>query len=286
MFKSAGPRDSGVVLGFAACYGAIGFLALLLSFVSIVSGTGSVPRGVIILIALQLIAAGLLRASGNIALTRPWISALICTAVLLPLLAMQVTLLREPYVALSRGSASPAMLATLMVSVVLLVAAVWVVATNWQEPDEAGLIFLPIGMTVPALIGMRSTILQRPALQMLAEVMILAAAATAIAWFFPQASRVFVPPVAVAIEFVVLWVTGHGPWFHETSGDIVRVLYSAMLAVTVVLVVAVPFAAMWIKHGAARAASPPNPARPAGERRPTRTKSVTPPRRARASIRR
>jgi hypothetical protein len=71
-----------------------------------------------------------------------------------------------------------------------------------------------------------------------------------VAWILSQPGRLLVPSVAVAVEFVILWATGHGPWFHETSGDIVRVLYSLMIGVSVVLVVMVPFAAAWIRQRA------------------------------------
>jgi len=147
---------------------------------------------------------------------------------------------------------------------------------------------------VPALIGMRSTIGQDPALRMIGQVMLLAAAATALAWILPVSSRLLVPAGAVAIEFVFLWATGHGPWFHVTSGNIVRVLYSVILAVSVILVVAVPFTALWVNHGAKQAvlaqaksnrSSVPPPARPvspAGARTrrggtPTTESSAKPP---------
>lgn len=228
----------------------VGCLSLLVSVVPPVKGSGSVPRGLFLVILVQVVVTAVLRANERHPLMRSWISTTLCSAVLVPLLALQVTLLREPYVSLAERSAAPSMVATLIVAMVLLAGAVWAVATSWEDPDEAGLLFMPQGMMVPALIGMRSTILQGPALEMLGEVMLLAAAATAVAWILPPASRLLVPPVAVAAEFILLWATGYGPWFHATSGDIVRVLYSLMLAVSVILIVAVPFVATWLRHGA------------------------------------
>jgi hypothetical protein len=258
------PHESGFVLGMAIAPGVVALLSIVVSFLPVLAGTGSVPRGLMLVIAAQAIAFGVLRAGEGHPLMRSWVSTLICSAVLLPLLALQVTLLREPYVALARQSAAPSMVATFIVTMVLFVGAVWTVATSWENPDEAGLLFMPQAMMVPAMIGMRSTILQGPALEMLGKILFLAAVATAVAWLLPQPSRLLVPPVTVAVEFVALWATGHGPWFHATSGDIVRVLYSVMLAVSVILVVMVPYTAAWVRHGAGIAMqSRPKPRRKA-----------------------
>ena len=263
------PRESGYLLGLAAAPTVVGVLALVASLFSALSGGGSVPRGLVLIVFVQLVAAGLLRATEHGALMRSWIATMIVSAVLVPLIALQVTLLREPYVSWERGSASPSLVATLVVSVVLFVGAVWSVATSWAEPDVAGLLFLPQGMIVPALIGMRSAIQEQPAIEMLGYMMLLAAGATAVAWMVPPASRILAPPFALAIEFVLLWLAGYGPWFHATSGDIVRVLYSVMLALAVILTVAVPFAALWVKHGAS--------AIHAAKRRPIRPIATPPP---------
>ena len=269
--RSLSAHESGFVLGMAIAPAMVGFLAIVVSFIPLLAGTGSIPQGLILVILFQFGVTAFLRASDNHPLMHSFISTLICSAVLAPLLALQVTLLREPYVSVSRDSAAPSMVATLIVSMVLIVGAVWSVASSWESPDEAGLLFMTQGMMVPALIGMRSTIGQDPALRMIGQVMLLAAAATALAWILPVSSRLLVPAGAVAIEFVFLWATGHGPWFHVTSGNIVRVLYSVILAVSVILVVAVPFTALWVNHGANQAvlaqaksnrSSVPPPARP------------------------
>jgi hypothetical protein len=246
----ARPHESGIVLGLAVAPLGVGLLAFLASLTPILSGGGSVPRGLLLIALVQVIAASLLHATDQTSLMHSWTATLISSAVLVPLLALQVTLLREPYVSWSRGSASPSMVATLIVAMVLTVGAVWAVAVSWSEPDVAGLLFMPQAMVVPAMVGMRNSIQLQPALEMLGRVLLLTAMAMAVAWILPSATRVLVPPFAVAIEFVLLWVTGYGPWFHETSGDIVRILYSVMLALAVVLVVAVPFVALWLKHGA------------------------------------
>jgi hypothetical protein len=199
------PHESGFVLGMAVAPAVVGLLALSVSFLPILSSGGSVPRGLMIVIAIQVIAVGILKASEYLHLMRIWFSTLICSAVLVPLLALQVTLLREPYVSWGRGSASPPLVATLVVAMVLLVCAVWAVATSWDDPDQAGLLFMPQAMVVPALIGMRSTILESATLRIFGQILCLAAIAIAISWLLPPAMRLLTPPIAIAVEFVWSW---------------------------------------------------------------------------------
>lgn len=215
------------------------------------AGGGSLPLGLIVVILTQVAITAALHVNGRTALVPSWLAAMICSAVLLPLLALQVALLREPYVSWSRQSASPAMVATVVAGMTIAAGATWAIAVGWEHPDEAGLLFMPQAMMVPALIGMHGTVMQRPALQMFGAVMLLSAIATGVGWLLEPATRVFIPAGALGVEVLALWATGYGPWFQATSGDIVRVLYGAMLALAVVLVVAVPFVAMWVSQGAA-----------------------------------
>jgi hypothetical protein len=222
---AANPLEGGLVLGMAIAPAAVGFVSLLMSVATILSGTGSIPRGLIVVLLAQGAAGFILTLNDRDPLLPSWISTSICSAVLLPLLALQVALLREPYVSWSRGSASPAVVATVVVGMIVVVGAVWAVAASWEHPDEAGLLFMPQALMIPALIAVHSTLMQNQALRVLGLVMLLTAAATALSWLLDPSARLFVPPVALAVEFVGLWITGHGPWFQATSGDVVRVLY-------------------------------------------------------------
>lgn len=244
------PNEGGLVLGMALAPAAVGLFSLFVSVVSFIGRSDGAPRGLILVLLMQAgVAFGLALNERN-PLVPSWIATIVCSAVLLPLLAIQVSLLREPYVSWSRGSASPAMVATVVVSMVVLAGAVWSVVTGWEHPDEAGLLFMPQAMMVPALIGMHATVQQASALRILGTVMLMSAVATGISWLLQPSARIFVPPAALAVEVLGLWLSGHGPWFHATSGDIVRILYCVMLAQSVVLVVSVPIAAMWVNHGA------------------------------------
>lgn len=242
-----------VVLGLAIAPGLTGAIALLFSLASPLSGFGAIPLGLLLLIVIQVTSYAVTRGEASGPLARAWLTMTVTTVGLVPLLALQVALLREPYVALSRGSATPALIASAVVVGLLLVIAGWCAIGYWETPAEAALVFMPVALVVPAFIGLRTTIDQRVALEALAEASLLAAGATVIAWSLPRPARPLVPPAALAVQFVALWLTGRGPSVPSTSGGVVLALYVTMLVVTVLLVVVVPLVAAWLQRQALRA---------------------------------
>ena len=238
-------RGSGAILGLAVAPAITGLTALFLGALPMFSSSaGTMPRGMLALLFLQL--AGLLisRALQEPALVLGWTSTLFVSCLLAPLLALQVTLLREPYVSLARHSATPALFATFVVAIVILFGAVWCVVVGWSDPDQAALLFMPAGLLWPAMIGAGAVVSQRSALLTLAEVSLICAAAMALAVLLPPFARIFVPAGMLAFEFVFLWISGHGPWFQPTSGGIVRTVYAGSLVLSVLLIVAAPLMAM------------------------------------------
>ena len=238
-------RGSGAILGLAIAPGVTGLAALALGLVpTFSSSAGTMPRGMLALLFLQL--AGLLvaRSMQSPALVLSWTATLFVSCLLEPLLALQVTLLREPYVSLARHSATPALFATFVVAIVIMFGAVWCVVVGWSDPDQASLLFMPAGLLWPAMIGIGAVVSQRSALLTLAEVMLISAAAMSLAMVLPPFARIFVPAGAIAFEFLFLWISGQGPWFQPTSGGIVRTVYIGSLALSVLLIVAAPLMAM------------------------------------------
>lgn len=70
-----------------------------------------------------------------------------------------------------------------------------------------------------------------------------------------------VAPIALAAQFIALWIAGRGPSFQPTSGRIVPALYTVMLIVTVVLTVSVPLLAVWVRRLVMKAEAPRRPPR-------------------------
>jgi hypothetical protein len=55
-----------------------------------------------------------------------------------------------------------------------------------------------------------------------------------------------VPPAALIVQIVALWVAGRGLTFLSTSGGIVSFLYWITIIVVAVLVVLIPAATAWL----------------------------------------
>jgi hypothetical protein len=223
---------------------------LILWFLSPLPGAGSIPLAFMLLAVVQVTGYLITRDDRPDALAKPWTIHLAASIGLLPMLAIQVALIREPYVSIESGSAMPAVLATLLVMFFTFVLALVSTIRFWSRPDQASLVFLPIALLIPQAVGERSEIGVGQALGILAMAMLLGALATAISSYLGTGVRLLVPPAMLAVLIVILWVGGRGPVFHPTSGGIVRVLYILLLATAVVLVVCVPIFAVWLRRWA------------------------------------
>ncbi len=206
-----------------------------------------------------------------------WLVALGVTIGLVPLLTLQATLARLPHVGSAAEPATPVLLATLGTAVVLLMIAGVVAVGARAEPHGAGPLFLPAGLLVPAVLSVQALPAELPVLRTLAAVSALMGVAIVVAWRLPEGLRPLIGPVALGIEFVLLWSTGRGPTVDPTSGRIVPVLYGALIAVTVVLVVVVPLMAVWVRRLVAEAAGVgggSDPAASVGKRQGVRRSSI------------
>jgi hypothetical protein len=225
-----------------------GIVALFLAFVELLSGSGSIPVGLLILCVVHLVCYITTKNGDAAVLVRSWLIALIMTVGLLPLLSVQSSLLREPWVDADRGSATPALISTVVVVLFVVVVAIWCVVAFSSLAEIAVVAFLPLAMLVPGVLGIGSTIDQRAALVAVAESSLITAGALVLAWSLPREPRLLVPPVAFAIQLVVLWVAGRGPSFAATSGGIVSFLYWLTIVVTATLVVVLPIVTSWLRR--------------------------------------
>lgn len=227
-----------------------GFVALLLWFLSPLPGAGSIPLAFIILATIQVIGHLVTRDDQPDALAKPWTIHLAAAIGLLPMLAIQVSLIREPYVSIDSGSSLPAVLATILVIFFTVVLALVSTVRFWTRPDQASLVFLPVALLIPQAVGERTEIGIGQALGILALAMLLGGIATIASSYVGMGVRLLIPPIVLGIEVMLLWMAGRGPVFHTTSGGIVRLLYILMLATAVVLVVCVPIFAVWLRRWA------------------------------------
>ncbi|MCO5221210.1 MAG: hypothetical protein M9947_06440 [Thermomicrobiales bacterium] len=227
-----------------------GLVALLLWFLSPLPGAGSMPLGFVILAAVQVVGYLVTRDDRPDALAKPWTIHLAAAIGLLPMLSIQVALIREPYVSIESGSALAAVLATMLVIFLTVVLALVSAMRFWTRPDQASLVFLPVALLIPQAVGERSQIGVGQALGILAMAMLLGAIATIVSSYVGTGIRLLIPPVVLGVQIMILWMAGRGPVFHPTSGGIVRLLYILMLTTAVVLVVSVPIIAVWLRRWA------------------------------------
>jgi hypothetical protein len=178
------------------------------------------------------------RDEGATLFTRGWASNLITALAIMPIAALAVTLMRQPHVSLSAGSAWAPLLFTVLLCVALTGMSIAFALWSTDGPDEAALLILPAAMIIPALVGIRGGIEEVEAVRALGQAAIIAAVAAVMSWSLAPALRAFVPPLALALQVVLLWLNGQGPSFASSSGQVVPIMFSVLFAATVVMVVA------------------------------------------------
>lgn len=227
-----------------------GLVAALLWFLSPLPGAGAIPLPFIALAVIQVAGYLISRDDRPAALSKPWTIHLAAAIGLLPMLAIQVALIREPYVSIDSGSSMPAVLSTLLVIFFTTVLAIVSAVRFWTRPDQAALVFLPVALLIPQAVGECTEIGSGQAVGILAMAMLLGAGAVVISSYVGIGVRLLIPPLVLALEILLLWIGGRGPVLHTTSGGVVRLLYIMMLATAVVLVVIVPIMAVWLRRWA------------------------------------
>ena len=114
--------------------------------------TGAAPVRIGFVVLALVIGIGL-----TVAMDRPgprpyWQMMLLVTLVLMPLVALQASASRYPFVAISRGSAGPLLWLTFATCVALF--GIWLFAAHQsdQAPENGSLLFLPAALVVPAML--------------------------------------------------------------------------------------------------------------------------------------
>ncbi len=238
--QRATPARDGFLLGMAIAPGATSILALFVSVVPVLSGTGDIPLGIVLVLIMQVAALATLSQMGTHPWGPSWISVGFLTSVMMPMLALQVSLLHEPWVSLEMDSAGPVILATILVLGLYASFCFWVLWVGQHNPAIAPILLMPSTLAIPALIGEPGLVDQHGALMILSEVTLITAIAAAIVWLFPGWPQLLAGAGALAVELARLWAAGKGPWRHETSGSIVSAIYIVMLIAAVLAIVLIP----------------------------------------------
>jgi hypothetical protein len=177
--------------------------------------------------------------------SRPyWQMALFSTLILLPIVALQASASRVPFVALTRGSAGP--LLWLSFATILALVGLWIFAAfqSNDAPEEGGVLFLPAALLIPAILGAPASLDETSALTMLAEAFLVGGVAIFASLLAPARWKPLAGAFAIGAQFLLLWAIGRGPVVAQDSGFIVPVLAVGLLGLALLLAVLAPLAAL------------------------------------------
>ena len=269
-------RSARVVVYQAAGRSAPLFLTSILSLTGALDAlrlpTGAAPVRVGFVVLALVIGIGL-----TVAMDRPgprpyWQMTLLVTLILMPVVALQASASRVPFVAISRGSAGPLLWLTLASCITLF--GLWLFAAHQSDQPRRTRrsSSLPAAVLVPAMIGAPGSLDETSALSMLGEACLVAGVWIFAALLAPANWRPMAGAIALGTQFVVLWMVGRGPVIGHDSGTVVPASAALLLALTTLLIVLTPLGALFSRRFVQtieEETGGPRPARaPAGARRP------------------
>lgn len=165
-----------------------------------------------------------------------------------PMMIVRQSFLRVPFVEFGNGTLVMPILSTLMVVIAMIAIALGSAFLSQEDPEYAGMLFLPAAMLVPFFAGATEITSLSTALLVLSFVYLAVGILTIIASVLPTAFPTLVAPVALALVFFVLPVSESASIFPVGAGMSAKLLFFIVLAVGVGLTVAVPMMAVWVRQ--------------------------------------
>lgn len=218
---------------------------------------GAIPSGFVLILAIQFVGVALSRNPAARRIRRAWWMAIACTAMLLPTLALQVSVSRTPFVSLRSGSAGPLVWMTVGAVLLLGCMLLWVGTVTWRQPSVAPLLWLPAPLLVPAVVGaQQGDIDEQAALRALAVAMVFAAAGIIVGETAGPGLRMPIAAGAVMIEVGLLFALGRGPIFAPEHGAVAPLMALVLLVAALGSIVLAPAVAVAVARFAAMANAP------------------------------
>src|SRR5918993_4369360 len=209
---------------------------------------GSEPVRIGLIVLALVVGIGL-----TVALDRPgarpyWQITLLVTLVLMPVVALQASASRVPFVAISKGSAGPLLWFTLATLIALT--GLWLFASFQSDevPENGALLFLPAAVLVPAILGAPGSLDETSALTMLGEASLVAGVSIFLGLLSPASWRPLAGGAALGAQFVLLWALGRGPVIGQDGGTVVPASAAVLLSVTTLLTVLTPLGALFSRR--------------------------------------
>jgi hypothetical protein len=245
-------RSARLAVNQAAGRSAPLFLTSLLSLTGALDAlrlpTGAAPVRIGFVVLALMIGIGL-----TVAMDRPgprpyWQMTLLVTLILMPVVALQASASRVPFVAIARGSAGSLLWLTLATCVTLI--GLWLFAAyqSDQAPENGSLLFLPAAALVPAILGAPGSLDETSALSMLGEACLVAGVWIFVALLAPANWRPLAGAIALGTQFVALWMLGRGPVIGNDGGTVVPASAALLLAMTTLLTVLTPLGALFSRR--------------------------------------
>ncbi|MEJ7838676.1 MAG: hypothetical protein WKF81_07655 [Thermomicrobiales bacterium] len=179
---------------------------------------------------------------------RTTIVNLLVLGVLFPALVVRQSVVDIPYLDRSTGTLWPPLLATVGVAVVLIGLALASAVLANEDPEYAGVLYLPAAMLVPILAGPVDVTDFRTSVFGIALIYLVVAGLTVVASVLPGAFPTLVAPVAIAVEFMALTAYRNESIFPIGAGTTSKVLFYGIVFVAVSLAIAVPTMSLWVRE--------------------------------------
>ncbi len=146
-----------------------------------------------------------------------------------PLMIVRQSFMRVPFVEFGNGTLVMPVAATVLVIGGMAVIALAAAFLSQEDPEYAGMLFLPAAMLVPLFAGANEITGLSTALLILGVIYLAVGGLTVIASMLPAAFPTLVAPVALALEFFVLPVSEGAPIFPLGAGMSAKLLFFAVL---------------------------------------------------------
>ena len=173
---------------------------------------------------------------------------LVVVGAFFPMMIVRQSFLRVPFVEFGNGTLVMPILSTVLVILAMTIIALGSAFLSQEDPEYAGMLFLPAAMLVPFFAGATEITSLSTALVILGVIYAVVGLLTVVASMLPAAFPTLVPPIALALEFFILPVSESTPIFPLGAGMSAKLLFFVVLAVGVGLTIAVPMMAVWVRQ--------------------------------------
>ncbi|HVL22993.1 MAG TPA: hypothetical protein VM450_02865 [Thermomicrobiales bacterium] len=165
-----------------------------------------------------------------------------------PFLIVRQSAMRVPFVEFGNGTLLVPLVSTVAVIFLLVALAFGSAMLCEEDPEYAGIVFLPAALLVPVFAGATEITSLATAVTVVAGVYLASAVLTVVASMLPGAYPTLVAPIAIALEFLVLPLSGGTPIFPVGAGISAKLLFFTVVFAAVGMAIAVPVMAVWARQ--------------------------------------